>query len=231
MNIAIARRIATMAIGIAAAYALSRQCRRPAGWLGRRLARAMNLSHGSLTAWGLQHVEIEPGWRVLDVGCGGGQTIRSMAAMTAAGRVEGVDYSEASLAVARQKNVDLLASGRVTVQRASVSQLPFPDGSFDLITAVETHYYWPDLPRDLREILRVLKPSGRLVIIAETYKGRRMDWLYRPVMRFLLRATTYLSLEEHREALAEAGFTDVAIDAERTRGWMCAVGARPVKPN
>ena len=230
MNIAIARRIATMAIGIAAAYALSRQCRRPAGWLGRRLARAMNLSHGSLTAWGLQHVEIEPGWRVLDVGCGGGQTIRSMAAMTPAGLVEGVDYSEASLAVARQKNVDLLASGRVTVQRASVSQLPFSDGSFDLVTAVETHYYWPDLPRDLREILRVLKPSGRLVIIAETYKGRRMDWLYRPAMRFLLRATTYLSLEEHREALTEAGFTDVAIDAERMRGWMCAVGARPVKP-
>ena len=226
MNVAVARRIATMAIGIAAAYALSRQCRRPAGWLGRRLARTMNLSHASLTRWGLQHVRIEPGWHALDIGCGGGQTIRSIAAMAPAGRVEGVDYSEASVAVAHEKNIDLVASGSAAVQQASVSQLPFPDGSFDLVTAVETHYYWPDLPHDLREILRVLKPGGRIVIIAETYKGRRMDWLYRPVMRFLLRAT-YLSLEEHREALAEAGFTDVAIDTERARGWVCAVGVKP----
>jgi ubiquinone/menaquinone biosynthesis C-methylase UbiE len=226
MNVAVVRRLATPAIGIAAAYLMSRQCRRPAGWFGRRLARTMNLSHASLTEWGLQHVRIEPDWRVLDVGCGGGQTIRSIAAMAPAGRVEGVDYSEASVAVAREKNRDLLASGRVAVQQASVSQLPFPDGSFDLVTAVETHYYWPDLPRDLREIVRVLKPGGRIAIIAETYKGRRMDWLYRPVMRLLLRAT-YLSLEEHRAALVEAGFTDVAIDAERQRGWVCAVGARP----
>jgi hypothetical protein len=71
-----------------------------------------------------------------------------------------------------------------------------------------------------------LKPGGRIVIVAETYKGRRMDWLYRPVMRLLLKAT-YLSLEEHRAVLTEAGFTNVEIHAESVRGWMCAVGTRP----
>ena len=122
-------------------------------------------------------------------------------------------------------NGDLIASGRVTVRQGSVSRLPFPDSSFDLITAVETHYYWPNLPSDLREVRRVLKPQGRFVIIAETFKGRRMDWLYRPVMRLLLRAT-YLSVEEHRAALTEAGFSEVAVHTDAASRWLCAIGVR-----
>ena len=51
-----------------------------------------------------------------------------------------------------------------------MSKLPFPDGMFDLVTAVETHYYWPDLVADMREVLRVLKPGGTFVLIAEAYK-------------------------------------------------------------
>lgn len=221
----IVRRLVTTSFGIGAGYAMARQCRKPTGWFGRRVARVMNVGHARLTAWGLGHVRIEPSWHVLDIGCGGGQTIRSIAAVATAGRVEGVDYAPASVAVARQTNADLIASGRVAVQQASVSRLPFPDGSFDLITGVETHYYWPDLPRDLREARRVLKPQGRFIIIAETYKGRRMDWLYRPVMRLLLRAT-YLSVDEHRAALTEAGFVAVEVHTDPSRGWLCAIGAR-----
>jgi ubiquinone/menaquinone biosynthesis C-methylase UbiE len=226
MTAALTRRLVTTALGIGAAYVLMRQCRKPTGWLGRRVARAMNIGHGRLTAWGLSHVPIEPGWHVLDIGCGGGQTIRSIAAKATEGRVDGVDYAPASVAVARQTNADLIASGRVGVQHASVSRLPFPDGSFDLVTAVETHYYWPDLPRDLLEARRVLKPAGRLVIVAETYRGRRLDWLYRPVMRGLLRAT-YLSIDEHGAALKAAGFDAVEVDTDPSRGWVCALGVRP----
>jgi len=226
MTVATIRHLVAFPIAIAAAYLFVRQCRRPAGWLGRRVARAMNVSHARLTEWGLSRVRIEPDWHILDIGCGGGQTIRSMAALAPAGRIEGIDYARASLEVAREKNGDLIASGRVAIQQASVSSLPFPDASFDLITAVETHYYWPDLVHDFREVLRVAKPGGCIVVIAEAYRGRPMDWLYLPVMRVLLRAT-YLSPEQHRSALSDAGFTAVEIHIEPSRGWICAVGIKP----
>lgn len=47
------------------------------------------------------------------------------------------------------------------------------DGTFDILTAVETHYYWPDLPANVRGILRVLKPGGTFALIAETYREGR----------------------------------------------------------
>ena len=222
----LARRIVTWAIAIGVAYLLVRQVRKPTGWFGRRVARTMNVSHARLTRWGLSHVRIEPQWQILDIGCGGGETIRSLAALATAGHVDGVDYASGSVAVARQHNAELIEAGRVAVRQASVSHLPFPDRSFDLVTAVETHYYWPDLPCDLREALRVLKPEGRVIIVAEAYKGRGMDWLYRPIMRGLLDAN-YLTLDEHRALLTEAGFTDVQVHAHPSRGWMCAIGVRP----
>jgi SAM-dependent methyltransferase len=102
--------------------------------------------------------------------------------------------------------------------------LPFPDCAFDVVTAVETHYYWPDLPANVREVHRVLKPGGSFVLIAETYNGGPFRWLYGVVMP-LLRAA-FLSDEEHRTLLAQAGFVDVATHHLPGKNWICAIGRR-----
>src|SRR5262249_21321757 len=111
--------------------------------------------------------------------------------------------------------------------QASVSHLPFPDATFDVVTAVETHYYWPDFAGDLREVRRVLKPGGQVAIIAETYKGRRFDLVYRPAM-WMLRAT-YLTAGEHRDVLAAAGYSDIEVVEECANGWICVTGRRPAQ--
>ena len=94
-----------------------------------------------------------------------------------------------------------------------------------MITAVETHYYWPNLRQDVEEVFRTLKPGGAFMLLAETYKGRRFDWLFRPVMTGLLGAS-YLSVEEHRAMLVDAGYTGVEVSVDEGKGWICAVGHR-----
>jgi ubiquinone/menaquinone biosynthesis C-methylase UbiE len=186
----------------------------------------MNASHAGVTVWGLEHVEIRDDFTILDVGCGGGRTLQRLAAIATQGKVFGIDYSDESVGVSRETNQRLIDEGRVDVQQGTVSELPFRDAMFDLVTAVETHYYWPDLPRDVREVMRVLKSGGRFVIIAETYRGRRNDWLYRPTMTLMLRAA-YLTPAQHRQLLIDAGYADVRVVVESAKGWICAVGTKP----
>ena len=184
------------------------------------------MSHSSVTDWGLNHVQIEKRFTILDVGCGGGRTIQKLAAIAAEGKLFGVDYAKGSVAASREKNARLIKAGRVEIRQASVSQLPFPDDKFDLATAVETQYYWPDLVKDMQEILRVLKPGGTLIIIAESYKGGRYDKLQRPVMRLL--RSTHLSVDGHRELFSTAGYTDVQMFEEHDKGWICGMGRKPL---
>ena len=204
---------------------LFRQVRKPSGWLGRRVVRAMNLSHSAMTDWGLQKVGVAKGAAILDVGCGGGWTVQKLAGLASEGRVIGLDYSAASIAVSRNTNAQGIEAGRVQMVLGSVAALPFSDRTFDMVTAVETHYYWPDLPVNVREILRVLKPGGTFALIAETYRGGPFRFLYGIVMP-LLRAA-FLSDAEHRDLLTQAGFTEVATMHLAGRNWICATGRRP----
>lgn len=212
-------------IAVAVALVIVRQCRKPTSWLGRLNLAVMNRRHSPLTEWGLSHVQIASDYTMLDVGCGGGRTIARLAAAAPDGKVYGVDHAPASVEATRRHNASAIALGRVDVRLASVSTLPFDANTFDIATAIETHYYWPSLDDDVREILRVLKPGGTLLLIAETYRGRRFDWMYRPAMALL--GATYLTAKEHGDVFSRAGFSDVEVFEERRRGWICATGVKP----
>jgi SAM-dependent methyltransferase len=208
---------------VLALYALN-QVRKPTRWVGRFFLWIMNMSHSSLTDWGLKHFQIEEDFTILDVGCGGGRTIEKLAALATKGMVYGVDYAKGSVAASRARNAQLIDAGRVEVKQASVSQLPFPENKFDLVTAVETQYYWPDLVKNMQEILRVLKPGGTLLVIAESYKKGAYNALQRPVMKLLKSAN--LSVDDHRELFSTAGYTDIQTFEERAKGWFCGMGKK-----
>jgi ubiquinone/menaquinone biosynthesis C-methylase UbiE len=203
------------------------QCSKPRGWHGRITLRNMNRGHAELTAWGLKHVAVQRRDTILDVGCGGGVTVARLAAMAPEGKTCGIDYSAESVAASRKENRERVAIGQVEIVLGSVSHLPFPDRMFDLVTAVETHYFWPDLIADTREILRVLKPGGTFVLIAEAYKGGKYDERLKKLdkvraeMRFAL-----LSIAEFRDLFSNSGYSDIQITEEYERGWVYASGRK-----
>jgi ubiquinone/menaquinone biosynthesis C-methylase UbiE len=189
----------------------------------------MNWSHSRLTDWGLAKISIEPHSTILDVGCGGGRTVGKLAAITTQGRVCGIDYSDESVAVSQKTNARWIDMGRVEIRQGSVSQLPFPDGVFDLVTAVETHYFWPDLAADTREVFRVLKPGGALILIAEAYKGAKTAAAKLTEKYLPLAGMALLSVDEHRELFTTAGYSDVRVIEEPAKGWICSIGRKPPK--
>jgi ubiquinone/menaquinone biosynthesis C-methylase UbiE len=205
------------------------QCRKPSGLFGRFILWDMNRHHSKLTDWGLSHVEIEKTDTILDVGCGGGRTISKLADMASNGKVHGVDYSEESVTAAHRNNVRWIDIGRVSIRDGSVSQLSFENNTFDLVTAIETHLFWPDLPNDFREIFRVLRAGGRLLIVAEIYNGgKHIEGVRKKIFdKHLAANMNLLTPEEHRDLFSNAGFTEVRIFEELDKGWICAIGKKP----
>jgi SAM-dependent methyltransferase len=120
---------------IAAVVYLGRQVKKPTRFVGRLFAHMMNDSHSALTDWALSHLMIDQGAKVLDVGCGGGRTIEKMAQIAAS--VCGIDYAAGSIGESQSHNRRFIAEGKVHVERASVSQLPFTGEFFDVVTAIE----------------------------------------------------------------------------------------------
>ena len=204
---------------------LMEQCRRPGGILGEYIGRRMNRSHFELTGWGLSHVDIAPDSDVLDIGCGGGRTLARLAQLAPKGRICGIDASEKSVALSRRYNAQTIAQGRMEVRRASVSALPYPDATFHLATAVETHYFWPDLASDLREVRRVLRPGGRFLLLAEVYDTPKFDARNQKWLELVPMA--YLSAPQFRDLFTTAGFNEVAVHEETGHGWLCCLGQKP----
>src|SRR5215469_14298262 len=206
--------------------ARANQCQNPTGWLGRLVLRNMNSRHSKVTDWGLSHALIGKQDIILDVGCGGGRTVSKLAAIATQGKVYGIDHSTESVAIAMRTNKQWIGISRVEIREASVSRLPFADGAFDVVTAVETHFWWPALPADLREVLRVLKPAGRLIVIAEVYKGSEA-FASKAVERYSQKTgMALLSVEEHHRLLTDAGYSNVQILTDPGKGWICCIARK-----
>ncbi|MCR5026971.1 MAG: class I SAM-dependent methyltransferase [Methanobrevibacter sp.] len=140
--------------------------RKPKGKLGNIQLKSMNKEHTPVSLWGLKHLNINSEDVILDVGCGGGINIRRMAEK--AKMVYGIDYSIESVKLSREVNRQEIYEGKVKVLEGNVVDLPFEDNTFDIVTAFETVYFWPDIEKCFGEVKRVLKPGGTFLIGMES---------------------------------------------------------------
>jgi len=206
-----------------------RQGRKPQGFLGRLIARAMNVGHARVRRWGLGHVPSESYVAVLDVGCGGGGALRDMASYFPSAKLFGVDYSQDMVFLAKKVNMNQVEKGRIEVSQGSVSFLPFADNTFDLVTAFESYYFWPDLHHDLQEIKRVLKPGGTLLLVNAVYENEKFQNRNR---KWAAWADMHLhSPEGYREFLKTAGYEAVEVHEVAEKNWIAALGHKTELPS
>ena len=195
------------------------QFSRPSSLMGRLLLRSMNIGHGRLHQWGLKAAGIQLTDRVLDVGCGGGKAISHILEETRR-EVAGVDHSPEAVKTARSVNRAAISSGRLPIVESPVGNLPFRDGFFDVVTAFETTYFWPELQAGLTEIHRVLNRGGRLVIANEfADRASAGAWAGRLNMRVP-------DSDALASAAYEAGFLMVDVSVHPHNGWLRLVAAK-----
>ena len=140
---------------------------------------------------------------MLDIGCGGGATLKRLLKRSPGGKVFGIDISGESVSKAKNVNKRLLGS-QVFVEQGSADNLPWGDQTFDVVTAVETVYFWPDLPKCFQEVKRVLKHGGQFAIMLEVIEG---DSVWTNVVEGM----TVYSPEQLKDMLEQAGFSDVEV--------------------
>ena len=195
--------------------------RKPEGLGGRMMVSVMNVGHRALADWGLRYLDIPEDAAILDCGCGGGANIEKLLKMCPRGSVRGVDYSEVSVEKSRSVNRAAIDGGRCEIVRASVAELPFEDGKFDIVTAFETVYFWPGLADCFREVQRVMRGGGRFFICNECSGDTDKDdkWTEMIDGMKIYRDT------QLKDALEEAGFCDVEIH-KNEKGWLCVTARK-----
>lgn len=122
----------------------------------------------------LPRLRRRPGYAILDVGCGTGVNLLEAARWFAPTRyLCGIDISPGMVEVARTKAAMFGVPAQFTV--ADAEQLPYPDGSFDLVICNSVFHWFKDRAAALREMYRVLRPGGQLVLICAAAPGFR-EW-------------------------------------------------------
>lgn len=209
--------------------------KQPNGRAGRLIGHVMAKQHRTLTVWAIEHMEVRRSHRVLDIGCGGGMAAQLLSERARRGFVAGVDYSMEMVRQSVRRNAAGVAAGRMEFKHGDAGDLPYGDGSFDRVSAIETFYFWPDPMRGLSEAYRVLKPGGQVSITLEMSR----EAAERPTLkqrclgrRFTERSEReglrILSGDDLVEMLGKAGFRDGRYVAEPTRsfGWVCALARK-----
>ena len=197
--------------------------RKPEGFLGKLMVNGMNGGgHAAMANWALAMVTIDRDDHILDIGCGGGANIARLLQRTLQGTVTGIDFSPMSVRKSTKVNAKAIREGRCKVLEGNVANLPFADGSFDMVTAFETIYFWPDIEHCFNEVKKVLKPGGQFVIVNESDGSGEMDAKWESMIEGM---HTYKP-EEIRHHLTNVGFRDLNITVNEGKRWLCATAGK-----
>src|SRR5689334_6148237 len=150
-------------------------------WAQAGEGEKMRQHHLNITEKTIRLMNLRPGERVLDLGCGSGWATRMLARIVGDGpegfgQVVGLDVSDEMIRQARAESKDF---ENILYVWGSAAQIPWEENFFDKVLSVESFYYYPDQDRALAELFRVMAPRGRLFVLINLYKDNvySLQWV------------------------------------------------------
>ncbi|MTD41695.1 methyltransferase domain-containing protein [Erwinia sp. CPCC 100877] len=163
-------------------FILLRQSKKPSGRLGLLMMRLWNKVYLPLVQWSISFLSLENGGAILDIGVGNGASTHYLQQAFQPEFLTGIDLSPAAIEEAAKCYPDLQFAV-MDVQHLSIGS-----ETVDLVTAFQTHFHWEDLEAAFKEISRILRCKGLLLLACETAKIN----YYLPEYRELEAFNTYL---------------------------------------
>lgn len=193
----------------------------PLGWVGARLLMvSLPPVYRAMAA----ELGLQPDDDVLDVGCGAASMLAEHASHVR--YVAGLDASKIQVGLARRRLADRIAAGSAEIVLGDAARLPWEHGRFSVVTSLNTLKFVPDPEGALREMCRVLRPSGRVVVTMG--ESKQAPWGATDVSGTAdAWGQWQWSDADAQRLMEEAGFADVAVSVLRG-GFKLVRGTKPV---
>ena len=146
---------------------INAQFAHPNGFWGLLAGMIMAYENRERIAWAVSQLDPQPGERILEIGFGAGVAIRRLSKVISDGWVAGVDSSAVMVRLASRQNKAAIREGRVVLRQAPAEALPYSDGFFDKVMAINSFHIWVDPAAGLSQIRRVLKNGGVIAIVEQ----------------------------------------------------------------
>lgn len=184
---------------------LIKQSQKPSGLIGRVITKIWSFYFKKLSLWAIKQTTISDNYRILEIGYGGGSTIKNLLALNKNLEIHGIDISKESYRTAQRVHSDSIRKGSVQLKIGNVEIMPYQNNYFDRIFAIQTHIFWKDIKKSFQEVYRVLSSNSTLIIASEKEKIH-------------YHMTDYRTSHEFSQLLTSIGFSK--IEEKQNRNWI-----------
>ncbi|RHC96122.1 class I SAM-dependent methyltransferase [Streptococcus parasanguinis] len=184
---------------------LIKQSQKPSGLIGRVITKIWSFYFKKLSLWAIKQTTISDNYRILEIGYGGGSTIKNILALNKNLEIHGIDISKESYRTAQRVHSDSIRKGSVQLKIGNVENMPYQNNYFDRIFAIQTHIFWKDIKKSFQEVYRVLSSNSTLIIASEKEKIH-------------YHMTDYRTSHEFSQLLTSIGFSK--IEEKQNRNWI-----------
>lgn len=184
---------------------LIKQSQKPSGLIGRVITKIWSFYFKKLSLWAIKQTTISDNYRILEIGYGGGSTIKNLLDLNKNLEIHGIDISKESYRTAQRVHSDSIRKGSVQLKIGNVENMPYQNNYFDRIFAIQTHIFWKDIKKSFQEVYRVMSSNSTLIIASEKEKIH-------------YHMTDYRTSHEFSQLLTSIGFSK--IEEKQNRNWI-----------